>query len=135
MVSSVQHRPQCCVIQGKRVHKGLKVCIPVTNLPDAWRKQVSGRTGWPRVSTMRLCEVDTLTCHFFLYLCRSVPDVHFVCCWDAKVVLEALDRGSILAAALYLVGWTGITGPHPSPKSLTCWLQEPQPGTAPQQAC
>ena len=29
----------------------------------------------------------------------------------------------------------GITGPHPCPKSLTCWLQVPHPGTAPQQAC
>ena len=33
-----------------------------------------------------------------------------------------------LAAALYLEGWTGIAGPHPSPKSLTCWFQVPHPG-------
>ena len=25
---------------------------------------------------------------------------------------------------LYLEGWTGITGPHPSPKSLTCWTND-----------
>ena len=40
-----------------------------------------------------------------------------------------------LAAALYLEGWTGNTGPCPSLKSLTCWPQAPQPGTSPQQAC
>ena len=28
----------------------------------------------------------------------------------------------------------GHTGPHPSPKSLTCWLQAPHPGTPPQLA-
>ena len=35
-------------------------------------------------------------------------------------------------ATLYLVGWTGNPGFHPSPKSLRCWLQVPQPGRPPQ---
>ena len=40
-----------------------------------------------------------------------------------------------LTAALYLEGWIGITGPHPSLKSLTCWLQGQRPTAALQQAC
>ena len=30
------------------------------------------------------------------------------------------------------VGWMGNSGSHPSPKSLTCWLQVPHPGKLPQ---
>ncbi|PIK52349.1 endonuclease-reverse transcriptase [Apostichopus japonicus] len=33
-----------------------------------------------------------------------------------------------------VAGWTGITGLHPSPKSLTCWLVAPHPGSPSQLA-
>ena len=61
--------------------------------------------------------------------CHITPLLPLGCreCWIEVVPWR-------LAAALYLVGWTGVTGPHPPPKSLTCWLQVPHPGTPSQQA-
>ena len=39
---------------------------PVATMPDAWRYRVSAGTGWPGVSILRLGEVESLICNFYL---------------------------------------------------------------------
>ena len=43
-----------------------KFGTPVATLPGAWRIRVSGGTGQPGVSVMRLGEVESFICSFYL---------------------------------------------------------------------
>ena len=44
----------------------LKIATPVATLPGAWRSRVSAGTGRPGVSILRLGEVESLMCNFYL---------------------------------------------------------------------
>ena len=44
----------------------LKIGTPVATLPGAWRYSVSAGTGWPGVSIVRLGEMESLICNFYL---------------------------------------------------------------------
>ena len=53
----------------------LKTGTPVATLPGAWRYRVRAGTGWPSVSILRLGEMESLICNFYL----SVAAHRFVC--------------------------------------------------------
>ena len=44
----------------------LKIGTPVDTLPGAWHFWVSTWTGWPGVSMLSLCEMESLICNFYL---------------------------------------------------------------------
>ena len=44
----------------------LNIGTPVATLPGAWRYRVSAGTGRPGVSILRLGEIDSLICNFYL---------------------------------------------------------------------
>ena len=44
----------------------LKIGTPVATLSGAWRYRVSAGTGWPDVSILRLGEVESWICNFYL---------------------------------------------------------------------
>ena len=44
----------------------LKIGTPVATLPGAWRYRVSAGTGRPGVSILRLGEMESLVCNFYL---------------------------------------------------------------------
>ena len=56
----------------------LKVGTPVATLPGAWHYSVSTGTGWPSVSVLRLGEVESLICNFYLSVAahKIVPEIH-----------------------------------------------------------
>ena len=43
-----------------------KIGAPVATLPGAWRHRVSAGTGWHCVSILRLGEMESLICNFYL---------------------------------------------------------------------
>ena len=59
----------------------LNIGTPVVTLPGAWRYRVGSETGWPGVSILRLDEVESLICNFYLSvtarLSRCVPEIHW----------------------------------------------------------
>ena len=44
----------------------LKIGTPVATLPGTWRYRVCAGTGQPGVSMLRLGEVESLVCNFYL---------------------------------------------------------------------
>ena len=44
----------------------LKIDTPVDTLPGAWHCRASAGTGWPGFSILRLGEVESLICSFYL---------------------------------------------------------------------
>ena len=65
----------------------LKIGTPVATLPGAWQYRVSTGTGWSGVSILKLSEIESLTCSFYLSaaahncLSRFVPEVHWHVAW------------------------------------------------------
>ena len=59
--------PACAGIFSVSSHTSdLKIGTPVATLPGAWCNRVSAETGWPGVSILRLGEVESLICNFYL---------------------------------------------------------------------
>ena len=59
--------PACAgIFSGSSHTSDLKTGIPVLTLPGAWRYRVSAGTGRPGVSTLRLGEMESLICNFYL---------------------------------------------------------------------
>ena len=62
----------------------------MATLPGAWRYRVSARTGRPGVSILRLGEMDSWICNFYLGVAARQLSVQIspldtlACCWDVK---------------------------------------------------
>ena len=76
-------RSHCGEFSGLSHTKDIKTGTPVTILPGAWRYRVNTGTGWPGVSILRLGELESLICNFYLRVAaptnrlgRSVPEIH-----------------------------------------------------------
>ena len=52
--------------RGRVILSDLKIGTPVATLPCAWCCRVSTRTGRPGVSILRLGEMESLVCNFYL---------------------------------------------------------------------
>ena len=59
-------------------------------LRDAWDDRISTRTGWPGAGVLRLAEIVSLICSFFLseavrpiVFNRSIPKIQVACSQDA----------------------------------------------------
>ena len=54
------------IFPGSSHTSNLKIGTPVATLSGAWRCRVSAGTGWPGVSILRLSEMESLVCNFYL---------------------------------------------------------------------
>ena len=70
-------------ISGSSHTSDLKIGVSVATLPGVWRYRVSAETGWSGISILRLGEMESLICNFYLSvaahqncLSRSVSEIH-----------------------------------------------------------
>ena len=54
------------ICSGSSHTSDLKIGTPVAILPGAWRYRVSAGTGWPGVTILRLGEMESVICNFYL---------------------------------------------------------------------
>ena len=54
------------IFPGSSHTSDFKIGTPVATLPGAWRSRVSAGTGWPCVSILRLGEMESWICNFYL---------------------------------------------------------------------
>ena len=66
----------------------LKIGTPVSTLPGAWHCRVSAGTGQPGVSILRLGEVESLICNFYLSLAARN-----IVCADLSLVYTSMLLG------------------------------------------
>ena len=90
------------IFSGSSHTSDLKNGTPVATLPGAWRYRVSTGTGWPGVSTLWLCDVESWICNFIsvwqhVKLSSQIrPWDTPACCWDVKQPTKAHGPDGLL---------------------------------------
>ena len=68
------------IFPGSSHTSDLKIGFPVTTLPGAWHYRINAGTGWRDVSILRLGEIESLVCNF--YLSVAARKIVRICLWD-----------------------------------------------------